>query len=178
RQAQVAAHSERTFTNLGHTLVVTGQTDAGLAALERAEQLNPRCPTAKYNLAVVLALRGELDGAQQKLHACLELAPDDPTGWELAAQLAEARREHRHALHHYRRAISCTLDVGVRLRFARFLLRHGRTREALATLEECQYLEPGNAGTYRLLAELLTAIGQTARAAEARELAASLDRHS
>lgn len=178
RQAHAAAHSERTFTNLGHTLVVTGQTDAGLAALERAEQLNPRCPTAKYNLAVVLALRGDTDRAQEKLTACLALAPDDPTGWELAAQLAEARGDVRQALHDYRRAISCTREVGLRLRFVRFLVRHGRTREALATLEECQYLEPGHAGTYRLLADLFTAIGQTARAAEARQLAASLDPHS
>lgn len=178
RQARAAAHSERTFNNLGHTLVVTGQTDAGLAALQRAEHLNPRCPTAKYNLAVVFALRGDLERAQEKLQACLALAPNDATAWELAAQLAEQRGDVRQAQHHYRRSISCGLDVNLRLRFVRFLLRHGQTREAFAILDECQYLEPGHAGTYRLLAELLTALGQHARAAEAHQLARSLDPHS
>lgn len=131
----------------------------------------PPRPTAKYNLTVVFTLRGDTERAPEKLTACLAFAPDDPIGWELAAQQAEARGGVRQTLRDYRRAIFCTREVGSQLRLVRLLLRHGRTREALAMFEECQYREPGHAGTYWLLAELFAAIGQTARVVEACQLA-------
>lgn len=178
RQTQSAAPSERAFTNLGHTQFAAGDTAAGLATLRRAEELNPRSTTAKFNLAVVHLKRGENDLAREKLEECAALDPTDETLWELVAQIHDAQGHVALATRYYRQALTCTREVGVRLRYARFLVRHSRSREAFAILEESLYLEPGHAGVFRFLAELLAHIGDHHRAAQARHLAASLDRHS
>ena len=178
RQTQSARGSERAFTNLGHTLITAGNTDDGLKALRRAEELDPRSATAKYNLAVVHLKRGENELARQKLTECAALDPTDATIWELVAQIHEGQGHHALALRYYRQAISCTRDVATRLRCARFLIRHSHAKEALALLDECAYLEPGNAAVYRLLSEILHDIGQTTQATAALDLASSLDRHS
>ncbi len=178
RQTESATHSERAFTNLGHTQFAAGDTTSGLATLRRAEQLNPRSTTAKFNLAVVHLKRGENDLARQKLEECAALDPTDETLWELVAQIHDAQGHAGLATRYYRTALACTRDVGLRLRYARFLVRHSRAKEALAITEESLYLEPGNAEVFYFLAEILTHIGHHARAAEARHLATTLDRHS
>ena len=178
RQTESAKGSERAFTNLGHTLFTAGDVEAGLKALRHAEKLNPRSTTAKFNLAVVYLQRGEFDLAREKLAECATLDPTDQTLWELVAQIHESQGHVQQAIRYYRTAIACTHDIGLRLRYARFLLRRGHTREALALTEECQYLEPGHAGVFRLLGEILAGAGDPAKAAEAWQFAAELDRHS
>ena len=65
------------FVGLGVALAAGGKLERGQAALERAIALDPGTAAAHHNLARVLELRGDLDGARKRLLEALRIRPDD-----------------------------------------------------------------------------------------------------
>ncbi len=65
------------FVGLGVALAAGGKLEQGQAALERAIALDPGTAAAHHNLARVLELRGDLDGARRRLLEALRIRPDD-----------------------------------------------------------------------------------------------------
>lgn len=67
---------------LGDKLMADGEPAAAVPVWERAMELNPGGPNARYNRAICLKRMGDLQGALAGLTQFIELAPADADGWE------------------------------------------------------------------------------------------------
>jgi len=103
-----------------------------VALFESAVAVDPRSPSATFNLGVALKDAGDLDGAARAWRATLALAPDDPGAHAQLGTLAAVQGDLAAAEAHYRAA----LHVDPALQEALFNLgriceRTGRTAEAV-----------------------------------------------
>ena len=140
--------------NLGSELVLAGDLEAGIAALERSLALDPRLDAAHINLGnayVALAQgraggqgRGDLERAASHFERAAAVAASDSLDalFNLANTLAALGRfDEAHA--RYRRALE--LEPGflaARLNQAIALARQDRRAEAIAALEACLAIDP------------------------------------
>jgi tetratricopeptide (TPR) repeat protein len=80
-QAAVAlrGQDEAALFMLGRVLLAEGKLDSASAAFSRIAQVNPRTASAPYGLAMVLAKKGERDGALTKLGEAVALKVPNPS---------------------------------------------------------------------------------------------------
>ena len=69
--------SAREQLNYGLGLLRVGLTDAGIAALEKARQLDPSLPHTYFNLGIELKRRGETDRAIAEFEQMAKLVPEE-----------------------------------------------------------------------------------------------------
>jgi tetratricopeptide (TPR) repeat protein len=74
-----------------------GDTDAALAALDRAIVLSPDYVPARWRRGLLLLDRGDLDGAEAAFRVASNLAPADPAGPTGLARVLLARERHQEA---------------------------------------------------------------------------------
>ena len=73
-----APNDWETWNNLGNSRRLAGNVDGGLAALERAMELNPASGPVRLNYATTLAAAGRADDAEQQLRRMADDFPDEP----------------------------------------------------------------------------------------------------
>ena len=146
--------------------------DAGLAAAERALQLDPNLAEAHAVRARYLAGLGERDAADVELEAALRLGPDSFEANQAAAVLSFDRKEFESAIRHYERAtalaeadfgcpgmlITCYTVVGD-VEGAR---RAART--TLARAEKALAQDPSNGSAMSFGVNALAVLGEEERA--------------
>jgi tetratricopeptide (TPR) repeat protein len=74
----LAPNSAREQTNYGLALLRAGQTDRGIAELERAQKTDPKIPNTWFTLGVALHKQGKLNEALAQLRGMQRLVPDEP----------------------------------------------------------------------------------------------------
>jgi tetratricopeptide (TPR) repeat protein len=175
---------------LGYVSLAGKKYKEALLHFDRAVVANPRYAPALAGRAEAFLATGQMDDALQSIQAALEASPDDPALAPLrsrlevlrfrtqqvdiasARTLAQAGRldEARTA---YEAALKASPDSPFLLReLADVERRAGNAGPAVGYLEKARDLEPDEPRNHVLLAELLEAQGQYAKAAE--ELDAAL----
>ncbi len=164
-----AAHAAR-----GYSFDCRGRIDEALAAYERAVRLDPDADAARASAAYLYERRGRLADAlaanlavrepsRVRFHDIQVAANLDLLGYAAAA---EAR---------YRRSFQLYPDnVFSNLAWPSFLMRHGRTAEAQAALEEASTRGTDHAGLHVLAAELALLRGDRDAAWQAASRAVAL----
>ena len=74
----VAPDSAREQINYGLALLRAGQTDRGIAQLEKAQKTDPQVPHTWFNLGVALRKQGKQDQALAQFRGMERLVPDEP----------------------------------------------------------------------------------------------------
>jgi len=92
-------------TNFGQALVLRGHVQKGLAAIERAVELDPRSADARTALGLAMERLGRFDESLAAHRRAIELAPADPRvhyryglSLEAAGRLDDAVEQYRHAI--------------------------------------------------------------------------------
>ena len=118
---------------LGNTLVALGRFDEGIAALQRAEKLDPRNPETLTALATAHRLAGNTTRAVLYSEVAVQIAPTMQT----RQTLEQARTAHNHRVEfssfgeHYNTAVQETASADLRVNF--------RLRERLRVMGRGQY---------------------------------------
>ncbi|MFI5280494.1 MAG: tetratricopeptide repeat protein [Gemmatimonadales bacterium] len=144
------------FNLLGLALAMVGQREEGLAAFDKALQLNPRYVDALLNRAVTLSDLGRSDEAAKAFTDAQSLGAVDHTGYSapaasqlanLHAELAEAYLEaggREEAIKQLELAARLRPEfVDLRYRLARLYLDEGRLEPAVGELEAIAARRPG-----------------------------------
>jgi len=80
--------SVRERINYGLSLLRTGQTDLGVAELQKAQKQDPTIPNTWFNLGIVYKRAAEYDKALEQLRGMVKLVPNDPvTHYNIGAVL-------------------------------------------------------------------------------------------
>jgi tetratricopeptide (TPR) repeat protein len=74
----LAPNSVREQINYGLALLRAGQTERGIAELEKAQKTDPKIPHTWFNLGVYLRKQGKQDEALAQFRGMERLAPDEP----------------------------------------------------------------------------------------------------
>ena len=169
-----------------------GDTKGALAALERAEKLDPSSAEVLAERAALHARQNEgpearaaaeralkIDGGNIEAHRILALvyaAWSEGAAQRPSGETAESSRaksiEHFRAI---RTSPAMGTDLSLQIAYGRLLLRSGEGEEAVTVLEAVATQAPYLAEPYVLLAEARTAKGQMAEAAEALAQAAEIN---
>jgi tetratricopeptide (TPR) repeat protein len=177
---------------LARRLESDGDLEGALAALERAEKLDPASAELLAERAALHARQNQgpqardaaeralaLDTSNVEAHRILALvysAWSEGAGQRPAGETVDGAR--RKAVEHFR-AIRATpamaTDLSLQIAFGRQLLRSGDGDEAITILEAVASQAPYLAEPYVLLAEARTAKGQMMEAAEALAQAAEIN---
>lgn len=141
-------------------------------AFEHSVALDPKNREALSDLfEYYLEAPGFLGGGYDKAAAVSDKisAVDPPEGYFAKAQLAQKRREFDDAEEHLRQAIALApRQVGRLIDLAKFLAKHGRTRESDAVFAQAQRLDPNAPKVWFARADAL--IKQKRNVQEARDL--------
>jgi tetratricopeptide (TPR) repeat protein len=177
---------------LARRLESDGDTKGALAALERAEKLDPASAEVLAERAALHARQNQgpqareaadralkIDANNLEAHRILALvyaAWSEGAGQRPPGETVEGSRQK--AIEHFR-AIRSTAtmatDLSLQITYGRLLLRGGEGDEAVTVLEAVSTQAPYLAEPYVLLAEARTAKGQMAEAAEALAQAAEIN---
>jgi tetratricopeptide (TPR) repeat protein len=169
-----------------------GDVKGALAALDRAERLDPKSADVVAERAALYARQNQgpdaraaadralrLDKDNVEAHRILALvysAWSEGAGQPPADTTAEAARtqaiEHLKAI---RTTPAMATDLSLQIAYGRLLLRAGETDDAITALESVASQAPYLADPYVLLAEARTAKGQMLEAAEALAQAAEIN---
>jgi protein O-mannosyl-transferase len=178
RTESSAPYSAGIHCNLAREYINAGKPDQALAELLAAERLEPRDPQARSNLAAFYLSQGDLEKAHAQMEKCLQLDPQNTRALLQFAMISEQRGNPTQARRDYIRALASTMAVQPRIQYGSFLLRHHHLKEALQTVDEAFFLEPGNADVFNLLGAIMSDAHQYQRAEDAFQMARALDRHS
>jgi tetratricopeptide (TPR) repeat protein len=120
---------------------------------EQAIEANPRYENGYFGLGMVREARGDMAGAEEIYRKGLEQKKDSlPLAYRLA--MARSRLPWPEALEDWRRALALGPSTpSVHADFASWLLRVGRTEDAVKEAREALTLEPRYQPALRLLAE-------------------------
>jgi len=177
---------------LARRLESDGDTKGALAALERAEKLDPASAEVLAERAALHARQNEgpqaraaaeraltIDKGNIEAHRILALvysAWSDGAGQRPAGETAESSRAK--AIEHFRTirtTPAMATDLSLQIAYGRLLLRAGEGDEAVTVLEAVATQAPYLAEPHALLAEARTAKGQMLEAAEALAQAAEIN---
>ena len=154
---------------LGNARMLVKDFDGAERALQRAIAFDPRDADAFNSLGLVLDELGCTDETRAAYLHALQLRPM----WETLANLAllDANRgDHTQAEFELRAALAESPRENIlRVELAKFLLRGGETRTALAESETILGIDPGNVAGWRLLAECEAELGDATLALSAAE---------
>jgi tetratricopeptide (TPR) repeat protein len=169
-----------------------GDTKGALAALERAEKLDPTAADVLAEKAALFARQNDgpeardaaeralqIDGDNIEAHRILALvyaAWSEGAGQRPTGETVESAR--RKSIEHFRAirtSPAMATDLSLQIAYGRQLLRTGEGDEAVTVLEAVATQAPYLAEPYVLLAEARTAKGQMAEAAEALAQAAEIN---
>jgi tetratricopeptide (TPR) repeat protein len=93
--------------DLGETLEMAGNPDAGIAEYREALRLNPNSVPARVGLASALGgHKHDLDGAVAEMRAAVQLDPDNPWHHQQLAEWLERKGDRKGALEEYNTAIA------------------------------------------------------------------------
>ncbi len=177
---------------MARRLEADGDTAGALAALERAQKLDPKSAEILAELAALHARTNEGEKAKAAADKALAIDKDNVEAHRILALVYSAWSEgggppptgetqatlRAKALEHFK-AIRATpamaTDLSLQLAFGRLLLRAGHTDEAIAELEKVAAQAPYVAEPFVLLAEARTSQGRMADAAEALAQAAEIN---
>jgi tetratricopeptide (TPR) repeat protein len=169
-----------------------GDLKGALAALERAEKLDPGSPDLLAERAALHARQNQGPQARDAAERALALDTDNVEAHRILALVYSAWSEgagqppagetvegsRKKAIEHFR-AIRSTpemaTDLSLQIAYGRLLLRAGEGDEAVTVLEAVASQAPYLAEPYVLLAEARTARGQMFEAAEALAQAAEIN---
>lgn len=176
---------------LARRLESDGDTKAALAALERAEKLDPDAAAIYAERAGLHARENNGDAALQAAEKALALEPGNveahrilglvysamseggaPPAGETEATLREKALEHLTAI---QKSPLMATDLSLQVALGRLLVRSERTDEAITVLENLVSQAPYAAEPQVLLAEALTAKRNYEEAAEALSRAAAIN---
>jgi tetratricopeptide (TPR) repeat protein len=168
-----------------------GDLKGALAALERAQSLDPRSAELQAERAAFHARQNEGEAARDAAEGALALDAGNVeahrvlglvfAAWadggtsvagETPSSLRKKAIEHLSAI---RKSPAMGTDLGLQLAYGRLLLRAGQTDEAGPVLEALVAQAPYIAEPFALLAEVRTSQGKIAEAAEALAQAAAIN---
>jgi tetratricopeptide (TPR) repeat protein len=177
---------------LARRLESDGDTKGALAALERAEKLDPASAEVLAERAALHARQNQGPQARDAADRALKIDADNLEAHRILALVYSAWSEgagqppagetvegaRKKAIEHFR-AIRSTptmaTDLSLQIAYGRLLLRAGQGDEAVTVLEAVSTQAPYLAEPYVLLAEARTARGQMVEAAEALAQAAEIN---
>jgi tetratricopeptide (TPR) repeat protein len=177
---------------LARRLESDGDTKGALAALERAEKLDPASAEVLAERAALHARQNQGPQAREAADRALKIDADNLEAHRILALVYSAWSEgagqppagetvegsRKKAIEHFR-AIRSTptmaTDLSLQIAYGRLLLRAGEGDEAVTVLEAVSTQAPYLAEPYVLLAEARTAKGQMVEAAEALAQAAEIN---
>src|SRR5260370_6197824 len=108
---------------------------------------------------------GRLADACERCRKLVQVAPMDPRGWRLAAEVGFRSNKPTEALEFLRRAMECAPhDASVLIQYGRCLMQLGRRREALAIALQAEKLVLDRPQLLDALGTLLTHVEQATRA--------------
>lgn len=189
--AQTSAQAYYDFM-LARRLESDGDVKGALAALDRAEKLDPKSAEVLAERAALYARQNQGPQAQQAAERALQLDKDNVEAHRILALVYSAWSEgagqppagitaetaRARAIEHFRAIRSSpamATDLSLQVAYGRALLRAGEIDDAITALEAVASQAPYLAEPYVLLAEARTAKGQTMEAAEALAQAAEIN---
>lgn len=177
---------------LARRLESDGDTKGALAALERAEKLDPASAEVLAERAALHARQNQGPQAREAAERALKIDPNnleahrilalvyaawsDGAGQRPPGETVEGSRKK--AIEHFRTIRSTptmATDLSLQIAYGRLLLRSGEDEEAVTVLEAVATQAPYLAEPFVLLAEARTAKGQMVEAAEALAQAAEIN---
>jgi eukaryotic-like serine/threonine-protein kinase len=145
-------------------LQFTGDAEAALAAIRRAETLDPRSSVIQANVANRLTALGRYDEALVSARRALELTPDSGFGLTALARAYEASADHQNAETAYRTLHDRYSADWTAANLASILANSGREKEARRTLAELHADFPHGRASAGAIARLHAALGENDRA--------------
>ena len=128
-----------------------GRFDEEERALSDLMRETTTLPDSHALLASVLLRRKQLDRAEQELDVALTMAPELPSAWIVAGQLAEAKGETDRALAAYAHAVARSPSARYHAMYAAAAARAGRSDLAKAEARRCLEREPARPDCRKLL---------------------------
>ncbi len=101
---ELAPDSTRERLNHGLALIRAGQTDQGIAQLERVQREAPAIPHSWFNLGIIYKKLGQYDRAQEQFEQMVRLVPDEPVSHYNLGVLFRLAGDPESALRHFERA--------------------------------------------------------------------------
>ena len=147
RQAlALAPDSPREQLNYGLALLRAGDTENGIAQLEKVQALDPKLPHTWFNLGVAYKRRGDFDRALAQFAGMTRLAPNEPVSHYQLGSLYKMKGDAAAATKQYEIA----RDLNPRLAAPHFQLyseyRRSRPQDAAAELRIFQQLKKEQEG--------------------------------
>ncbi len=151
--------SVRVNMRMGNALVELGQAKRGVPYLEKARQIDPKNPSAYYNLANAMYQLGRYDEAVQQNRMSLELQSEPlPEAYNNLASFLQAQGKYEEAAKQYRLALQ--IDPGFTdsiFNLGRLLLQQGKLDEAAGCFLKFLEIKPDFAAAHYELANILSA---------------------
>jgi tetratricopeptide (TPR) repeat protein len=147
RALELAPNSVREQVNYGLALLRAGQTEQGIAQLEKGKKLDPKLPYAWFNLGIAYKKRGDFDKAFAEFEGMVRLVPNEPVSHYQLASLYKMKGDMAAATREFEKA----RDLNPRLAAPHFQLygqyrQMNRPQEAAAELKLFQELKKEQEG--------------------------------
>jgi tetratricopeptide (TPR) repeat protein len=147
---------ERGFVMQGRRAYEAGQFQAAVEAFRKAVDAAPSSVTARVNLGLALAQRGDAAGAIEHFTAAVRLDPVNAAAHASLGQLFARQGRDREAVDHLRAAFDqAPGDAQVIADLTGALVRLARPDEAIAVLTKARSMDPDDEGLVLSLAILL-----------------------
>ena len=166
KQVRVTPDSSVIRGRLGMAYEVNGFPKAALATYRQAESLDPEDFRWPYFAALLLARKGDHEGALNSLRRAIELDADYAPAWLWRGTWLLERRRLEESSSAFRRAGELGADLESRFGEARVLMSSGRYAEAVEALEPLAR-ESNHPSVHRALGQSLRAVGDLDMAREA-----------
>ncbi|MEE8348924.1 MAG: FG-GAP-like repeat-containing protein, partial [Acidobacteriota bacterium] len=101
---ELAPDSPRERLNYGLALIRAGQSELGIAELERVQREAPTIPHTWFNLGIIYQKNAQYDRAQQQFEQMVSLVPDEPVSHYNLGILYRLAGNPDSALKHFQRA--------------------------------------------------------------------------
>jgi len=145
---------------LGLLAAQTGQAEAAVGAIGRAQALRPDDPAILNSLGLALKAAGRVDEAVACYRQALVLRPDDANAHNCLAVALQDQGRLAEAIGHYRRALACAPElVDAAYNLGTALQRHGDADQAAAQYRWVLARCPDHAEAHNNLGNLRYAAG-------------------
>ena len=149
----------------GELLCVTGECDAGLKWLLKAQHADATLPRIDYDIAVVDSKLMDLDGAAQYASRAVESLPNDVSGWQLLATTDTKLAKWQEGKHAFERVLSFKAnDVDALFGLGECELELKNYPAAVEKLQLVLQLAPTRLLAHYYLSRAFAAMGRTADA--------------
>jgi len=161
--------------DLGKELAEKGDNLAAIKAFRKSLAIDPHYDKAHYELAVVLARRGQLDEAADHYQEVLKTDPKDAASHNNLGNILFDRGRLDEAISHLRAALeSEPTNTRYHANLAIFLVRRGQYAEAISEFQKVLSAKPEWAEAHNGLGDVLFKAGRLAEAISEFELALRL----